>query len=436
MDSNLTDRIDAFARSAPLGGVTTSGRPLRLCFVSADYPTAANPAGGGMGAHAYALSQAIGRLGHDVVVVTEGGSDAAAYRDGAVRVHPLPQRAPRYWKLGRAVPMPWIRRSLDVWRSLVRLHHELAFDLVRFPDGYGEGFRYSFSPLVPYSVHLHGPASVLQQWDGRSVPPMRAYVESWVERRPALRASMLVAGTHWFAERLASQWSLDIKRIRIIRNPIDIEKFRPAPPGQRNKSGALLFAGHLQWFKGLSVLTEAIPRVLAAHPHAKFEFIGSDTRTAPGGGSMREMMKVSLGASGSLGNVSFLEPMPHDQLVLRFQDCAALVLPSFQEVYGNVVAEAMACGRPCVVTSTVGASELITPDRNGLVVPPDNPGTLAAAISRFLSMPEHAREDMGTLARLTVERVSAAPVIAAQTVAAYQDLLRTHRARSEAGAVK
>ena len=163
-------------------------RPLRVCFVSADYPTTSPQGVGGIGAHTYALAHAIADLGHEVSVITQSDNGADTHDDGPVAVHALASGSTRMWKLGHWVPVYWVRRSLAVWRALQRLQAERPFDIVSFADGYGEGCRYSLSPLGPFAVQLFGPASLVQQWDGRSVPPFRARIESWMERRPATGA--------------------------------------------------------------------------------------------------------------------------------------------------------------------------------------------------------------------------------------------------------
>lgn len=416
-------------------------RPLRLCFVSADFPAPATESEGigGIGAHAHSLARAVAALGHEVVVVTEGAGAAERYRHGPIEVRALARRSPRLWKLGRWVPVPWIRRSLAAWRAVEALHRERPLDFVRFPDGYGEGCRFSFTPLAPFAVHLHGPASVVQDWDGRRRPKVRARVEAWLERRPAARASVVVTATRGFADRMASAWALDRSRIRIIRNPLDVEHFSPGPAAARSGPPTILFVGHLQWLKGLSTLAAAIPRVVARHPDARFELVGNDTASAPDGGSMRRYLEGVLAAAGvgtasrapcgrglaggAGGRVAFLGPMSQADLVARYRACAGLVLPSFHEVYGNVVLEAMACGRPCVVTSSIGAAELITSGDTGLVVPPRDPEALAAALSELLAMPAQARDEMGARARRAVTRACARPVIAAQTIEAYREAM-------------
>jgi len=405
------------------------GLPLRICYVSADYPATSRGGIGGIGAHTYALSQAIAGLGHDVSVLTESAGGSERFADGPVTVHAIPQGSRRMWKLGGWLPVSWFRRSFAVQRTLQRLHSERPFDLVSFPDGYGEGFRYSFLPLTPFAVQLFGPASFVQRWDGRTVSPVRARVESWMERRPAAKASLVISATRRFAELVAGEWVLDPARIRIIRNPLDLARFRPADAGARVDGRRVLFVGHLQRLKGVHALAAAIPLVVARHPDVEFAFVGNDTSSGPGGVSMRRFLERTLSEGGVLGRVRFIDPVPQRELVPLYQACSVFVLPSLNDVYPNAVLEAMACGRPCVVTDTVGAAELVTEARGGHVVPPDDFEALAAAISEMLSIPEPQREEMGVRARRIVERACATPVIAAQTVEAYRDVIGERIAR-------
>jgi glycosyltransferase involved in cell wall biosynthesis len=222
---------------------------------------------------------------------------------------------------------------------------------------------------------------------------------------------------------MAKEWRLEAGRLRIIRNPIDTEQFRPDERANRTRSQSILFAGHLQWYKGGTTLVAAIPRVLHKHPAAHFLFVGNDTKSGPNRTSFRAHMENELRQAGALSHVSFVDPLPAVELVKRYRACAGLVLPSFQEVYGNVVGEAMACGRPCVVSSTAGSSELITSGKNGFVVPPGDSEQLAAALSELLGLSDEAHARMGSEARATVETLCSASVIATNTVSVYRETL-------------
>jgi glycosyltransferase involved in cell wall biosynthesis len=69
------------------------------------------------------------------------------------------------------------------------------------------------------------------------------------------------------------------------------------------------------------------------------------------------------------------------------------VLPSLWEGFGNVIAEAMACGTPVVSTDCPhGPGEIITHGENGLLVPPANPDALSKALLQLLEDQDLRRE--------------------------------------------
>jgi glycogen synthase len=403
--------------------VNGNAATLRICFVSADYPSDSRPGVGGIATHTATLARAMAGMGQEVTVLTESGEVSRhVYTDGNVRVVGVPRRGQRLWKLGRWVPVAWMRRSWAVGRALSVLQRDHNFDVVSFADGYGEGWRYSYSPTTPFTVHLYGPASVVQRWDGRTVPPVRARVEEWMERRPVKRAALVVCASRRFADEMAKAWAVDPSRIRIIRNPIDLSVFRPggASPSSR---AVVLFVGHLQRLKGVETLAAAIPAVSRQKPGTEFWFVGNDTRSGPRGTSMKAWLLQHLGDHAAAGCVRFFDPVPQHELVSFYRRCSLLVLPSLNDVYPNVVLEAMACGRPCVVTTSVGAAELVVDGESGFQVPPGDPQALAACLSAVLAMSPGARESIGARGRAAVERACSSAIVAAETVDAFREAI-------------
>ena len=65
-------------------------------------------------------------------------------------------------------------------------------------------------------------------------------------------------------------------------------------------------------------------------------------------------------------------------------NASVLVLPSWPEGLGRVVIEAFARGRAVVATDAGGIPDLVTHEREGLLIPPADPVTLAAALERVL----------------------------------------------------
>jgi glycosyltransferase involved in cell wall biosynthesis len=80
-----------------------------------------------------------------------------------------------------------------------------------------------------------------------------------------------------------------------------------------------------------------------------------------------------------------------------------LVLPSYEEPFGTVLAEAMAVGTPVVATRVDGLPEVVGDGVSGRLVPPGNPEAIAAAVLEVLGR----REEMGAAARENARRFGA-----------------------------
>ena len=103
---------------------------------------------------------------------------------------------------------------------------------------------------------------------------------------------------------------------------------------------------------------------------------------------------------------------------------AIAVLPStYGEGLPRALLEAAACGRPIITTDTPGCREVVRHGENGLLVPPHDVAALAEAIAALAGDPARRRE-MGRAGRALAEREFAEPVIVAQTLALYDELLR------------
>lgn len=144
------------------------------------------------------------------------------------------------------------------------------------------------------------------------------------------------------------------------------EPFEPAEPGPDDRRppepGPLrvLYFGRLERRKGVQELVTAARQV--DDPALKLTLVGDDTRTGPGGGSMRAHLE-SL-ASGD-PRIEFHDRVAHHELAAFIRSHHVIVSPSRWESWSNVVREALAINRPVLATPVGGVIEAVRDGRGG-----------------------------------------------------------------------
>ncbi len=137
----------------------------------------------------------------------------------------------------------------------------------------------------------------------------------------------------------------------------------------------VLYVGRLVYEKGIHILINAIPKILAK-VDAKFVIVGS--------GYMQEQLSNIVRSMGLEHKVLFTGFVDEESL-LRLQKVADVsVVPSLFEPFGIVALEAMAAKSPVVVSDTGGLSEIVNHDVTGVKVYPNNTDSLAWGITKIL----------------------------------------------------
>jgi len=156
------------------------------------------------------------------------------------------------------------------------------------------------------------------------------------------------------------------ERVHAVMLGADIELFTPAPPGAVERSGDLLFlfCGATIHRKGFDLLLDAFERVRAAEPGVRLRIVG------PRGDAFGRL-------DGRAAGISVAGPVGQRELAGELRQADCLVLPSRNDSYGMVVAEALACGIPVLISDRVGAKALVEPGRNGWIVPAGDATALA-----------------------------------------------------------
>jgi alpha-maltose-1-phosphate synthase len=186
------------------------------------------------------------------------------------------------------------------------------------------------------------------------------------------------------------------ERIFPHSRPINLAAFKPlSGPRPKDRPLTLITTGTLCLRKGSPYLFEAFRLVQKKIPNARLvvrRVIAND-------------FQQLLPRYRDLP-VTWLESMPHAQLADHLRSADIFILPSLEDGLALTVVEALACGVPVITTPNTGASELVTPGRNGEVVPIRDSAAIAEAFFKWadpiLSGVERARIPYDT-SRHTVE---------------------------------
>ena len=172
---------------------------------------------------------------------------------------------------------------------------------------------------------------------------------------------------------------------KVVRVPhgLDTRLFRP---GRDRRAPALVLAvGRLTPKKGFDTLIRACGLLAGEGRQVRCEIYGE--------GALKGELVELVRASGLDERVGIRRFRSQEELPALYRRAAVVALPCRVLADGNrdgvpnVVLEAMACGSPIVATRAAGIPEVLRDGDNGLLVPPDDPAALAAAIGRLLSRP-------------------------------------------------
>ena len=188
---------------------------------------------------------------------------------------------------------------------------------------------------------------------------------------------------------LLKLFKLDPKKIPVITIGVDRKIFFPtSQPRARKKLGLsetkklLVYAGRIEWRKGIGTLLYSFKQVLQDYPDSKLYIIGG-ARTA----KFKKLEQAELDRQQEIirqldlqNRVVYTGPKTHKRLRLYYSAADVCVVPSYYEPFGIVPLEAMACGTPVVASKTGGLSYSVKNGRSGFLAEPRNKQELAEKI--------------------------------------------------------
>lgn len=236
----------------------------------------------------------------------------------------------------------------------------------------------------------------------------------------------VICASHYMSRQVQDYFATPADKIDIIPNGVapgrfqaldkeDLGEFRRnyAAPDEK----IVFYVGRIVDEKGVRVLVEAVPQVLARHNQVKFVIAGT--------GVILDQLRHRVWELGVQNRVYFTGFVPDETRDRLYKVADVAVFPSLYEPFGIVALEAMASGTPVVVAETGGLAEVVRHSENGITVYPGDPGSLAWGILHCLQHPYWAQQRAENAYREILTRYDWT-TIARQTMDVYQRVRREY----------
>ncbi|QAY63662.1 D-inositol-3-phosphate glycosyltransferase [Xylanimonas allomyrinae] len=218
-------------------------------------------------------------------------------------------------------------------------------------------------------------------------------------------ADALVASTRAEADDLVREYGADPGKVYVVAPGVDLDVFTPPTSADGAARRALrarlalpadvpvaLFAGRVQLLKGPDVLVQALARL---DPAVRLVVLGG----ASGRPTAVRELEALAHQCGVRDRVIVHPPVPRARLADWYRAADVVAVPSHNESFGLVAAEAQACGTPVVAAAVGGLRTVVIDDVTGVLVEGHDPAAWAEALGALLAdHPRRARLAAGARA--------------------------------------
>ncbi len=361
----------------------------------------------GLTIYAERLAVGLAARGHHVTVLTSQYDSSLPREEVLHGVHVV--RVPVAARISKGVIMPTF--GLEATR-LTLSHDVLSLHMPQFD-----------APGLALRGRLLGKPVVLTYHCDLQLPPgaFNRIVDKVVQvanNAAGSLATKIVAYTEDFASH-SPYLSRFKSKVEIIPPPVEIPDSSPADveafKQRYNLTGPVIgMAARLAAEKGVEVLLDAMPKIIAAHPDARVLFAGPFEQVL---GEEAYARRLAPLFEKYRNNWTFVGTLSQRELATFFHVCDVVTVPSLNstESFGLVQVEAMLCGTPSIASNLPGVRQPPTQTGMGLVVPIGDSDALGDAILTIIADPQRFQRSRDEIAaRFSTDR----------TVTAYEALFQ------------
>ncbi len=233
----------------------------------------------------------------------------------------------------------------------------------------------------------------------------------------------VIAISQIIAKHMMEDFKVPYRRIKLVYRGVDLERFKYREPDESGKREFVIgMIGRLSPIKGHPFFLRAVSKVIKGIPRLKVLIVGDAT---PDRAKYRQELEDLNRRLGLVKYVEFLGTRNDIPELLSKMDLLVLSTVT-QEAFGRVIIEAFASGVPVLATSVGGVTEIVRNGENGLLVPPEDPQSMADAIVKILK-DRRLSKDLAKSARHDVEEKFTLDRMVEDTVAVYEEAVQVKK---------
>ncbi len=337
------------------------------------------------------LARYLVKYGHKAVVVSAGGELVKDLESCGAIHYKLPAHKKSIFAIIKIVP-----RLVEI---IKKENIEIVHARSRVPA------------WVAYFACRRTNAVYISTCHGYYTRHMFSFVMGWAKR--------VIVLSNVIARHMIDDFKVPYERIRLIPRSVDLEKFKYIRPDTKRKDEFNIgIIGRITPLKGHLYFIKAMARVARIVPKIKIWIVGDAPSSRE---AYKEQLQVLVRRLGLTHCTEFLGTQRDIPAILVHLDLVVLATTT-HEAFGRVVVEAQAAGVPVVATEVGGVVDIIENGKNGLLVPPADPSSMAEAVIKIFKDKELAR----SIAECAYEKVKKeynVELMVKNTIEVYKDAL-------------
>ena len=243
------------------------------------------------------------------------------------------------------------------------------------------GYRYAKKYRIPYGVKPHGSLTRYHESDSKLI---KMIAKKLIISKILREANVIIVTCDSEIDDL--NISLQPKAYKLLYGANIYDRVGQINlPATRVSNGLrIMFSGRFDKKKNLPLLLKSMSQILTKYPDLILDIAGSGTPKEI------ENLRTIVQTLGLEKNIKFHGWIDRTKMNELFSSTRLLVLPSENENFALVVAEALSAGVPCVVSKFVGTSDIVAKHHAGEIIDELTPESVAAGVIKVLEGDENA----------------------------------------------